>query len=590
MNIPVREFDAVVIGAGGAGMRAALQITESGLTCALLSKVFPTRSHTVSAQGGITVALGNSHPDNWEWHMFDTVKGSDYIGDQDAIEYMCKTGPEAITELENMGLPFSRFENGRVYQRPFGGQSKNFGGEQAARTAAAADRTGHALLHLLYQQNVKNKTQVFSEWYALDLVKNQDGAIVGCTAIEIETGEIVYFKSRAVVLATGGAGRIYASTTNAHINTGDGVGMALRAGVPLQDMEMWQFHPTGIAGAGTLVTEGCRGEGGYLLNKDGERFMERYAPNAKDLAGRDVVARSMMTEIREGRGCDGPWGPHIKLKRDHLGAEVLESRLPGVCELSKTFAHVDPVKEPIPVIPTCHYMMGGIPTNVHGQVIHPKADGSEEVVAGLFACGEIACVSVHGANRLGGNSLLDLVVFGRATGLHLGEALAATSEYRSASDSDLQAALARTQRWEDTKPGQGEDPVQIKKDLQSCMQLNFSVFREGAAMAEGLAELKVIRERLKYARLDDKSSDFNTMRIECLELDNLMETAFSTAVAANYRTESRGAHARFDFPDRDDENWLCHSVYTPDTESMFKRKVNMEPKFRDAFPPKARTY
>lgn len=571
-------------------MRAALQITESGLTCALLSKVFPTRSHTVSAQGGITVALGNSHPDNWEWHMFDTVKGSDYIGDQDAIEYMCKTGPEAITELENMGLPFSRFENGRVYQRPFGGQSKNFGGEQAARTAAAADRTGHALLHLLYQQNVKNKTQVFSEWYALDLVKNQDGAVVGCTAIDIETGEIVYFKSRAVVLATGGAGRIFASTTNAHINTGDGVGMALRAGVPLQDMEMWQFHPTGIAGAGVLVTEGCRGEGGYLLNKDGERFMERYAPNAKDLAGRDVVARSMMTEIREGRGCDGPWGPHIKLKLDHLGEEVLESRLPGICELSRTFAHVDPVKEPIPVIPTCHYMMGGIPTNVHGQVIHPKPDGTESVVPGLFACGEIACVSVHGANRLGGNSLLDLVVFGRATGLHLGEALAATTEYRAASDSDLQAALARTQRWEDSKPGQGEDPAQIKKDLQQCMQLNFSVFREGAAMAEGLAQLKEIRERLKYARLDDKSSDFNTMRIECLELDNLMETAFSTAVAANYRTESRGAHARFDFPDRDDENWLCHSVYTPDTESMFKRKVNMEPKFREAFPAKARTY
>lgn len=571
-------------------MRAALQITQSGLSCALLSKVFPTRSHTVSAQGGITVALGNSHPDNWEWHMFDTVKGSDYIGDQDAIEYMCKTGPEAITELENMGLPFSRFENGRVYQRPFGGQSKNFGGEQAARTAAAADRTGHALLHLLYQQNVKNKTQVFSEWYALDLVKNQDGAVVGCTAIDIETGEIVYFKARATVLATGGAGRIYASTTNAHINTGDGVGMALRAGVPLQDMEMWQFHPTGIAGAGTLVTEGCRGEGGYLLNKDGERFMERYAPNAKDLAGRDVVARSMMTEIREGRGCDGPWGVHIKLKLDHLGAEVLESRLPGVCELSKTFAHVDPVKEPIPVIPTCHYMMGGIPTNVHGQVIKPTADGGETIVAGLFACGEIACVSVHGANRLGGNSLLDLVVFGRATGLHLGEALAATSEARVASQSDLDAALARTQRWEDTKPSQGEDPVQIKKDLQKCMQLNFSVFREGAAMAEGLAELKEIRERLKFARLDDKSSDFNTQRIECLELDNLMETAFSTAVAANFRTESRGAHARFDFPDRDDENWLCHSVYTPETESMFKRKVNLEPKFREAFAPKARTY
>lgn len=590
MTIPVREFDAIVIGAGGAGMRAALQITQSGLSCALLSKVFPTRSHTVSAQGGITVALGNSHEDNWEWHMFDTVKGSDYIGDQDAIEYMCKTGPEAITELENMGLPFSRFENGRVYQRPFGGQSKNFGGEQAARTAAAADRTGHALLHLLYQQNVKNKTQVFSEWYALDLVKNQDGAVVGCTAIDIETGEIVYFKAKATVLATGGAGRIYASTTNAHINTGDGVGMALRAGVPLQDMEMWQFHPTGIAGAGTLVTEGCRGEGGYLLNKDGERFMERYAPNAKDLAGRDVVARAMMTEIREGRGCDGPWGVHIKLKLDHLGEEVLESRLPGICELSRTFAHVDPVKEPIPVIPTCHYMMGGIPTNVHGQVISPKADGSEAVVPGLFACGEIACVSVHGANRLGGNSLLDLVVFGRATGLHLGEALAATSEGRAASQSDLDAALARTRRWEDSKPGQGEDPVQIKKDLQNCMQLNFSVFREGVAMAEGLQQLKEIRERLKFARLDDKSSDFNTQRIECLELDNLMETAYSTAVAANFRTESRGAHARFDFPERDDENWLCHSVYTPDTESMFKRKVNLEPKFREAFPPKARKY
>jgi len=571
-------------------MRAALQITESGLTCALLSKVFPTRSHTVSAQGGITVALGNSHPDNWEWHMFDTVKGSDYIGDQDAIEYMCKTGPEAITELENMGLPFSRFENGRVYQRPFGGQSKNFGGEQAARTAAAADRTGHALLHLLYQQNVKNKTQVFSEWYALDLVKNQDGAVVGCTAIDMESGEIVYFKSRAVVLATGGAGRIYASTTNAHINTGDGVGMALRAGVPMQDMEMWQFHPTGIAGAGVLVTEGCRGEGGYLLNKNGERFMERYAPNAKDLAGRDVVARSMMTEIREGRGCDGPWGPHIKLKLDHLGEEVLESRLPGICELSRTFAHVDPVKEPIPVIPTCHYMMGGVPTNVHGQALRPTADGRDEVIPGLFACGEIACVSVHGANRLGGNSLLDLVVFGRATGLHLGEALTASVEYRQASDSDLEASLSRFNRWESSKVGQGEDPVQIKKDLQQCMQLNFSVFREGAAMAEGLEQLKVIRERLKYARLDDKSKEFNTQRIECLELDNLMETAYSTAVAANFRTESRGAHCRFDFPERDDENWLCHSVYTPDTESMFKRKVNMEPKLRAAFPPKARTY
>ncbi|MCC5880164.1 MAG: succinate dehydrogenase flavoprotein subunit [Idiomarina sp.] len=582
------QFDAVVIGAGGAGMRAALQISQQGMTCALMSKVFPTRSHTVSAQGGITVALGNAHEDNWEWHMFDTVKGSDYIGDQDAIEYMCKTGPEAILEMENMGLPFSRFENGKVYQRPFGGQSKEFGGEQAARTAAAADRTGHALLHLLYQQNVKNKTTVFSEWFALDLVKNQDGAVVGTTALHIETGEIYFIKAKAVVLATGGAGRIYASTTNAHINTGDGVGMAMRAGVPMQDMEMWQFHPTGIAGAGSLVTEGCRGEGGYLLNKDGERFMERYAPNAKDLAGRDVVARSMMTEIREGRGCEGPWGTHIKLKLDHLGRDVLESRLPGVCDLAKTFAHVDPAVEPIPVIPTCHYMMGGIPTNVNGQALQIDEHGQATPIQGLFACGEIACVSVHGANRLGGNSLLDLVVFGRATGLHLGEALAANVEARDASASDIEQAMARTERWNNTQ--KGEDPAQIKKDLQSCMQLNFSVFREGDAMESGLKELNEIRERLNNARLDDTSSEFNTQRIECLELDNLMETAYSTAVAANFRQESRGAHSRADFPERDDENWLVHSVYRPESDSMVKREVNMSPKTREAFPPKARTY
>ncbi|PKG99314.1 succinate dehydrogenase flavoprotein subunit [Paraglaciecola sp. MB-3u-78] len=589
MSLPVHEFDAVVIGAGGAGMRAALQITESGKSCALLSKVFPTRSHTVSAQGGITVALGNAHEDNWEWHMYDTVKGSDYIGDQDAIEYMCKTGPEAIIEMENMGLPFSRFENGKIYQRPFGGQSQNFGGEQGARTAAAADRTGHALLHLLYQQNVKNKTKIFSEWYALDLVKNQDGDVVGCTAIDIESGEVVYFKSKAVVLATGGAGRIYASTTNAHINTGDGLGMALRAGVPMQDMEMWQFHPTGIAGAGTLVTEGCRGEGGYLLNKDGERFMERYAPNAKDLAGRDVVARSMMTEIREGRGFDGPQGPHCKLKLDHLGKDVLESRLPGILELSRTFAHVDPIKEPIPVIPTCHYMMGGIPTNVDGQALTMDASGKTSPIKGLFACGEIACVSVHGANRLGGNSLLDLVVFGRATGLHLGKAIDGI-DAREASEDDVDQAMVRFNRWENSAVGKGEDPVQIKKDLQQCMQLNFSVFREGDSMATGLKELGDIRERLDNARLDDKSNDFNTMRIECLELDNLMETAYTTAVASNFRTESRGAHSRFDFPDRDDKNWLCHSVYLPETKSMIKREVNMSPKLREAFPPKARTY
>ncbi|PJB90026.1 succinate dehydrogenase flavoprotein subunit, partial [Shewanella sp. CG_4_9_14_0_8_um_filter_42_14] len=464
MSIPVREFDAIVIGAGGAGMRAALQISKEGKSCALLSKVFPTRSHTVSAQGGITVALGNAHEDHWEQHMYDTVKGSDFIGDQEAIEFMCKTGPEAIIELEQMGLPFSRFENGTIYQRPFGGQSRNFGGEQAARTAAAADRTGHALLHCLYQQNVKHKTDVYSEWYALDLVKNEDDVVVGCTAIEIETGDIVYFKAKATILATGGAGRIYASTTNAHINTGDGVGIAARAGVQLQDMEMWQFHPTGIAGAGTLVTEGCRGEGGYLLNKDGERFMERYAPNAKDLASRDVVARSMMTEIREGRGLDGPLGPHLLLKLDHLGKETLEARLPGVCELSRTFAHIDPADGPIPVIPTCHYMMGGLPTKVSGQVIRQNNDGTEQDVLGLFAVGEIACVSVHGANRLGGNSLLDLVVFGRAAGQHLGKALDETPEPKAATDEEISASLTRLNRWESNKDG--EDPSVIRKDLQ----------------------------------------------------------------------------------------------------------------------------
>lgn len=588
MKLPVREFDSVVIGAGGAGMRAALQISQIGLSCALISKVFPTRSHTVSAQGGITVALGNNHVDNWQWHMYDTVKGSDYIGDQDAIEYMCKNGPSVVLELEKMGLPFSRLDDGRIYQRPFGGQSLNFGVGQAARTAAAADRTGHALLHTLYQKNLQNKTTIFSEWYALDLVKNIDKAIVGCTAMSIESGEIVYFKARATILATGGAGRIYKSTTNAHINTGDGIGMALRAGVPVQDMEMWQFHPTGITGAGVLVTEGCRGEGGYLLNKNGERFMERYAPNSKDLAGRDVVARSMMIEIREGRGFDGPYGQHVKLKLDHLGKEVLESRLPGILELSRTFAHVNPVKEPIPVIPTCHYMMGGIPTKVSGQAITVNEKGEDIVIPGLFAVGEIACVSVHGANRLGGNSLLDLIVFGRAVGQYLIESLEEQGPLRDATESNINASLNNINRWENTRTG--EDPVTIRKDLQSCMQNNFSVFREGCSMEKGLVELKMIRERLKKARLDDTCNEFNTQRIECLELDNLMETAYATAVSANFRTESRGAHSRFDFPERDDVNWLCHSLYLPKTESMIRRKVNMAPKLREAFPPKVRSY
>ncbi|PPI88056.1 succinate dehydrogenase flavoprotein subunit [Candidatus Pantoea edessiphila] len=588
MSLPVKKFDAIVIGAGGAGMRTALKISQSGQNCALLSKVFPTRSHTVSAQGGITVSLGNTHKDNWEWHMYDTVKGSDYIGDQDAIEYMCKNGPEAVLELEHMGLPFSRLDNGKIYQRPFGGQSKNFGEEQAARTAAAADRTGHALLHTLYQQNLKNKTTIFSEWYVLDLVKNADNAIVGCISIKIESGEVFYFKAKATILATGGAGRIFQSTTNAYINTGDGIGMALRVGIPVQDMEMWQFHPTGIAGSGVLVTEGCRGEGGYLLNKHGERFMERYAPNAKDLASRDVVARSIMIEIREGRGYDGRWGPHVKLKLDHLGKEILESQLPGILELSNTFANVNATKIPIPVIPTCHYMMGGIPTKITGQVLRINEGGKEVIVPGLFAVGEVACVSVHGANRLGGNSLLDLVVFGRAVGLYLSKSIEEQGTLRHASREDINAAMKRLNYWKQNT--NGENPFNVRKELQKCMQNNFSVFREGKAMEQGINELRIIRDKLKFVRLDDHSKEFNTQLIECLELDNLMETAYATAIAANYRTESRGAHNRFDFPNRDDKNWLCHSIYIPQTESMTSRKVNMTPKFRSSFPPKIRTY
>ncbi|WP_444915771.1 succinate dehydrogenase flavoprotein subunit [Microbulbifer sp. TRSA007] len=588
-NMRTISFDGIVIGGGGAGMRAALQMAQSGYKTAVITKVFPTRSHTVSAQGGITCAIASSDPnDDWRWHMYDTVKGSDYIGDQDAIEYMCSVGPEAVFELEHMGLPFSRTEEGRIYQRPFGGQSKDFGrGGQAARTCAAADRTGHALLHTLYQNNVKHKTEFLNEWFAIDLVKNQDGAVVGVIAMCIEDGEVVYIKSKATVFATGGAGRIFASTTNAHINTGDGVGMALRAGMPVQDIEMWQFHPTGIYGAGVLVTEGCRGEGGYLINKDGERFMERYAPNAKDLASRDVVARSMVLEILDGRGC-GPEGDHVFLKLDHLGEELLNSRLPGICELSKTFAHADPVKVPIPVVPTCHYMMGGIPTNVHGQALTQDAAGNDQIVDGFYACGEVACVSVHGANRLGGNSLLDLVVFGRASGLFIEKSLREGIEHREASESDLEAAMARLNRLETNE--KGEKAADLRKELQGVMQNHFGVFRRGDFMAEGVKKLADLRERIENVRLEDKSRAFNTARVEALELQNLLEVAEATAVAAETRTESRGAHAREDFQERDDENWLCHSMYFPTEKRVGKRAVNFAPNTMEAFEPKARTY
>ena len=587
-NIKTLEFDALIIGGGGSGMRASLELAKSGLKTAVVSKVFPTRSHTVSAQGGITCAIQSADPnDDWRWHMYDTVKGADYIGDQDAIEYLCSEGPKAVFELEHMGLPFSRFENGRIYQRPFGGQSKDYGkGGQAARTCAAADRTGHALLHTLYQNNVKEGTNFLNEWFAVDIVKNAQNEVTGVIAFSIEYGEVAYLKAQSTVMATGGAGRIYASTTNALINTGDGLAMALRAGYPAQDMEMWQFHPTGIYGAGSLVTEGCRGEGGYLINKDGERFMERYAPNVKDLAGRDVVARSMVLEILEGRGC-GENNDHIYLKLDHLGADVLNAKLPGICELSRTFAHVDPIYEPIPVVPTCHYMMGGTPTNINGQAIN-RIDGTDFIIPGLFAAGEAACVSVHGANRLGGNSLLDLVVFGRATGMFIQEDLKSGGGVKSADKDDIDSALDRLNTLNNSDGGY--ETAEVKKELQQCMQNYFGVFRRGEYMKKGLDELQEIREKVDQLHLKDKSNAFNTSRVEAIELQNLFEVAEATAIAAYSRDESRGAHARDDFPDRDDERWLCHSLYDPLSKTVSKRDVNFNPSEVEAFPPIVRTY
>jgi len=587
MNIPEHSFDAIVVGAGGAGMRASLQLAKAGFKVALISKVFPTRSHTVSAQGGITAALGNVDDDNWLWHMFDTVKGSDYIGDQDCIEYMCRNGREVVYELEHMGLPFSRLENGKIYQRPFGGQSKDFGkGGQATRTSAAADRTGHALLHTLYQQNLKHNTIFFNEWYTLDLVKSDNGSIVGVIAICIDTGELSFLRGKAVILATGGSGQIFQSTTNAIINTGDGIGMVLRAGFPIQDMEMWQFHPTGIAGSGVLVTEGCRGEGGYLVNCNGERFMERYAPNAKDLASRDVVARSMSLEIREGRGC-GIRKDHVYLKLDHLGEDVIKTFLPGIRELSITFANSDPIKTPIPVVPTCHYMMGGIPTNMFGQVINVDSNGIDKIVDGLYAVGECACVSVHGANRLGGNSLLDLVVFGRAAGDHFINHYNDFDSDILIKPSNIDKAASRFFKLENSRGTL--QASKIRSEMKKVMQSDFGVFRTGKFMEEGLKKILSLRDSLADIKLNDHSLAYNMARIEALELENLISVATATAMCAIKRTESRGAHSREDYPNRDDENWLKHIIIFADDNIKY-RPVNMTPSLVEPFKPIVRKY
>ena len=621
-NIPHETFDAVIVGGGGSGMRASYQLAQAGLKVAVLTKVFPTRSHTVAAQGGIGASLGNMQEDNWHYHFYDTVKGSDWLGDQDAIEFMTREAPQVVYELEHLGMPFDRNADGTIYQRPFGGHSANYGEKAVPRACAAADRTGHALLHTLYQSNVKMGTQFFVEWIALDLIRNEAGDVLGVTAIDQETGKIAVFQAKATLFATGGAGRVYRASTNAYINTGDGLGMAARAGIPLQDMEFWQFHPTGVAGAGVLLTEGCRGEGAILRNKDGEPFMERYAPTLKDLAPRDFVSRSMDQEIKEGRGC-GPKGDYILLDMTHLGADTIMKRLPSVFEIGKKFANVDITKEPIPVVPTIHYQMGGIPTNIHGQVVVPESRETEALVAnynkdtdvystnaegrdfakpvkGFYAIGECSCVSVHGANRLGTNSLLDLVVFGKAAGQHIIEYVTKQhdGEYEPLPTTVLQETVERIRKLDESTTG--ENAQEVADAIRDIVQDHAGVFRTSALLEEGVKQILAIEPRVRNIHLKDKSKVFNTARIEALEVENLYEFAKATLISAAARKECRGAHTVVDFeesPDhaeypygRRDDEWMKHTLWFSADNRLEYKPVRYRPLSVDAIPPKPRTF
>jgi succinate dehydrogenase / fumarate reductase flavoprotein subunit len=597
-SLPRRRFDVVIVGAGGSGMRASLQLAQAGLNVAVLTKVFPTRSHTVAAQGGIGASLGNMSEDNWHYHFYDTIKGSDWLGDQDAIEFMCREATKVVYELEHFGMPFDRNPDGSIYQRPFGGHTANYGEKPVQRACAAADRTGHAMLHTLYQRNVASRTQFFVEWMALDLIRDAEGEVVGVTALEMETGDLYILEAKAVLLATGGAGRIFAASTNAFINTGDGLGMAARAGIPLQDMEFWQFHPTGVAGAGVLLTEGCRGEGAILRNEKGERFMERYAPTLKDLAPRDFVSRCMDQEIKEGRGC-GPNKDYVVLDMTHLGGDTILKRLPSVFEIGHNFANVDITKEPIPVVPTIHYQMGGIPTGISGQVVVPKGDDHKSVVGGLYAVGECSCVSVHGANRLGTNSLLDLLVFGKSAGNHIIESLKSSPKSHKDLPKDAaERSLARLARLDGSSSG--EYAQDVANDIRSTMQQHASVFRTQKVMDEGTVKINAIRERVSRIILKDKSKVFNTARIEALEVENLMEAAQATMTSAAARKECRGAHTVKDyergaddaeFPlGRNDKEWMKHTLWDSATNSLSYKPVNLQPLSVDSVPPKVRTF